>query len=62
MDEMASRMRNSGNQLQLEYSVNRQLSNNATRINQLAQSIAGPTSRWRAPRATASLNDLLDKA
>ena len=38
---LISSMRNSGNQLhELEYSVNEQLSNNATRINQLAQSIA----------------------
>ncbi|MBP7330627.1 MAG: flagellar hook-associated protein FlgK, partial [Alicycliphilus sp.] len=63
MDEMASRMRNSGNQLhELEYSVNEQLTNNATRINQLAQSIAEANEQVaRAKGNGQSPNDLLDR-
>ena len=63
MNEMASRMRNSGNQLhELEYSVNEQLSNNATRINQLAQSIAEANEQVaRAKGNGQSPNDLLDR-
>ncbi len=63
MNEMASRMRNSGNQLhELEYSVNEQLTNNATRINQLAQSIAEANEQVaRAKGNGQSPNDLLDR-
>ncbi len=63
MNEMAARMRTSGDQLhELEYSVNEQLTNNATRINQLAQSIAEANDQIaRAKGNGQSPNDLLDR-
>ncbi|MBS0508144.1 MAG: flagellar hook-associated protein FlgK, partial [Proteobacteria bacterium] len=63
MNEMASRMRTSADQLhEIEYSVNEQLTNNATRINQLAQSIADANEQVARVKGNGqSPNDLLDK-
>ncbi|HQQ69636.1 MAG TPA: flagellar hook-associated protein FlgK [Alicycliphilus sp.] len=63
MNEMAARMRTSADQLhEIEYSVNEQLGNNATRINQLAQSIAEANEQIARVKGNGqSPNDLLDK-
>ena len=63
MNEMAARMRTSADQLhEIEYSVNEQLTNNATRINQLAQSIGEANDQIaRAKGNGQSPNDLLDR-
>ena len=63
MDEMASRMRGSAEQLQeIAYSVTEQLNNDATRINQLAKSIAEANEQIARVKGNGqSPNDLLDK-
>ncbi len=63
VNEMAARMRSSADQLhEIEYSVNEQLGNDATRINQLAKSIADANEQVsRAKGNGQSPNDLLDR-
>jgi len=63
MNEMASRMRSSAEQLQeIQYSVTEQLNNDATRINQLAKSIAEANDQVARVKGNGqSPNDLLDK-
>jgi len=63
MDEMASRMRSAAEQLQeIQYSVNEQLQNDVTRINDLAKSIAGVNEQIARVQGNGqSPNDLLDQ-
>ena len=63
MDEMASRMRSAAEQLQeLQYSVNEQLENNTTHINDLAKSIAEVNEQIARVQGNGqSPNDLLDQ-
>ncbi len=63
MDEMASRMRSAAEQLQeIQYSVNEQLQNNVTRVNDLAKSIAAVNEQIARVQGNGqSPNDLLDQ-
>ena len=63
MDEMASRMRSAAEQLQeIQYSVNEQLQNNVTRVNDLAKSIADVNEQIARVQGNGqSPNDLLDQ-
>ena len=63
MDEMASRMRSAAEQLQeIQYSVNEQLHNNITRVNDLAKSIADVNEQIARVQGNGQTpNDLLDQ-